>query len=211
MAVDERRHSDVVHLPLAISVRHLSDTIARLKRSTRLYHPFRGFDCSSGQLTPIPVQHWGIQVRRFAVKYAVQVRQLRKEDVDARYVGNILKYAKNLLWNTSILSVDDKAIVPIGEPDAPVSTGVRGKELDKKRKGLFANTRVRKVIICLECMKSRCVYSTKRLNAAEKAVLEQIDESQLYTCGSSLFPSSSCYCDSIVALIQWKSNTTVPL
>ena len=67
---------------------------------------------------------------RFQVKYAVQVRQLCKEHPDARYVGNILKYVKEfaVLHKPLIcmLSVDDKVIVPVGEPDAPVSTGVRG-------------------------------------------------------------------------------------
>jgi len=51
---------------------------------------------------------------QFQVKHGVQVCQLRKDHPDARYVGNIL------------ISVDDKAIVPVGEPHCPVSTGVRG-------------------------------------------------------------------------------------
>ena len=53
------------------------------------------------------------------------------------------------------------------------------------------------MIVCQECLKPRCVYALRKLNDTETAVVDDIDDSRLYTCGSSLFPSSSCYYDSV--------------
>ena len=67
---------------------------------------------------------------RFDVKFAVQVRQLCKSHPDSKYVMVLLKYAKEYAvtfsQHVTLVSVDDKAIIPIGEPGAAVSTGVRG-------------------------------------------------------------------------------------
>ena len=67
---------------------------------------------------------------RFQVKYAVQARQMRKSHPDSRYVAVILQYMKHFVIRfkdaTLLLSVDDKAIVPVGEPGLPISSGVRG-------------------------------------------------------------------------------------
>ena len=64
------------------------------------------------------------------VKFAVQARQMRKSHPDARYVVVILQYVKHFVvafkQHTLLLSIDDKAIVPVGEPENPISTGVRG-------------------------------------------------------------------------------------
>ena len=55
---------------------------------------------------------------------------MRKSHPDAKYIAVILQYVKKfaVTFNhlTRILSVDDKAIIPVGEPDNPISTGVRG-------------------------------------------------------------------------------------
>ena len=62
--------------------------------------------------------------------FAVQIRQLRKNHPDSKCVMVLLKYAKEFAVNFSqhvmLACVDDKAIVPVGEPSAAVSTGVRG-------------------------------------------------------------------------------------
>jgi hypothetical protein len=67
---------------------------------------------------------------KFNLRYAVQCRQLRHEHPDSKYVAVLLRYAKEfaVLLSDSMLmiSVDDKAIVPVGEPHLPVSTRVRG-------------------------------------------------------------------------------------
>ena len=67
---------------------------------------------------------------QFNVKYAVQAWQMRKSHPDARYVAVILQYVKHfdVSWTEHIimLYLDDKAIIPVGEPDKPISNGVHG-------------------------------------------------------------------------------------
>ena len=133
-AVDERRHSDILHMPAAISIRHLREVIVQ-----RLDLKF------PGEAKPIPSEEWirlqfwpcnpysGSALKytgKFAVKYGVQIRQLRKDHPDGRYVNVLQQYAKDFAVKhksiVRMISVDDKAIIPIGEPGLPVSTGVRG-------------------------------------------------------------------------------------
>ena len=121
-------------MPFAISVSHLRDLI-----SHRLKEEFPEMDVLVPSLewirlqflphnpyTATALRHTG----RFDVKYAVQCRQLRKDHPDAKYVAVILRYAKEFAVEHSnsllMISVDDKAIIPVGEPQCPVSTGVRG-------------------------------------------------------------------------------------
>ena len=67
---------------------------------------------------------------RFNVKFGVQIRQLRKEHPDIHYVSALLQYVRNFAVqfrdHLMLVSVDDKAIIPVGEPSCHVSTGVRG-------------------------------------------------------------------------------------
>ena len=60
----------------------------------------------------------------------MQVRQLRKEHPDSHYVSALLQYVRHFSVAhrliMTLVSVDDKAIIPVGEPHCPVSTGVRG-------------------------------------------------------------------------------------
>lgn len=132
--VNERRHGDTMYLPIAISVRDLCEVVSeRLSKK----HP--------GNQPPTPSEEW-VRLQfwprnpyarsslrytgRFQVKYAVQARQMRKSHPDGRYVAVILRYIKQFTVSfteyTLLLSVDDKAIVPVGEPNNPISTGVRG-------------------------------------------------------------------------------------
>lgn len=133
-AVQERRHGEAMYMPVAISVNHLREIV-----SAKLKEKFPTEEVS------IPSLEWmGLQflprnpysttalryTGKFNVKYAVQCRQLRHEHPDVKYVAVILRYAKEfaVLHSESVLmiSVDDKAIVPVREPQQPVSTGVRG-------------------------------------------------------------------------------------
>jgi len=45
-------------------------------------------------------------------------------------VGNILKYVKGFAVKhrsfVHMMSVDDKVIIPVGEPHCPISTGIKG-------------------------------------------------------------------------------------
>ncbi|KAI8511918.1 hypothetical protein Bbelb_110180 [Branchiostoma belcheri] len=67
---------------------------------------------------------------RFDVKYAVQSRVLRLEHEDAKYAATQFKYMKEFACkyreHTKMICLDDKAIVPVGEPEHAVSSGVRG-------------------------------------------------------------------------------------
>ena len=55
---------------------------------------------------------------------------MRKAHPYSKYVAVTLQYVKNFAVkyksHALLLSVDDKAIVPVGEPDNPISTGVHG-------------------------------------------------------------------------------------
>ena len=132
--VNERRHGDTMYLPIAISVRDLRDIVIE-----RLVKQF------PNDSVPTPLEEWlrlqfwprnpyaSNAIRytgRFQVKFAVQAHQMRKSHPDARYVAVILQYVKHFAvafkQHTLLLSVDDKAIVPVGEPGDPISTGVRG-------------------------------------------------------------------------------------
>ena len=64
------------------------------------------------------------------MKFGVQVRQPWHTHPDSHYVSVLLKYIKEFSVKfrdiLQYVSVDDKAIIPVGEPGMPVSTGVRG-------------------------------------------------------------------------------------
>ncbi|XP_078662870.1 uncharacterized protein LOC144906461 isoform X2 [Branchiostoma floridae x Branchiostoma belcheri] len=66
------------------------------------------------------------------VQYKIQRRQLRAFHPDAHYCACLLKYLKQMAVLLSGVAVlffcDDKAKVPVGDPDLPISTGVRGKK-----------------------------------------------------------------------------------
>ncbi len=55
---------------------------------------------------------------------------MRKSHPDAHYVNALLQYVKGFAVKfreyCQYISADDKVIIPVGEPDLPISTGVRG-------------------------------------------------------------------------------------
>ena len=126
-AVQERRQGQYLYLPFAISVSDLINQIKTRKPDV---------DCPSAewvrlQFTPCnpytksALKHTG----RFPIKFAVQARQMRNEHVDSKYGYTIFKYLKEFCVqhreNTKLFFVDDKAVIPVGEPSNPVSTNVR--------------------------------------------------------------------------------------
>ena len=134
LAVDERRHGDVMHMPFAVSIRHLLELITERLKSK---HPDSTVAIPSQEW--VRLQFWPANayteraVRytgRFKVKFGVQVRQLRKDHPDSHYVSALLKYVRAFAVRyrnyVLLVSVDDKCIIPVGEPACPVSTGVRG-------------------------------------------------------------------------------------
>lgn len=121
LAADDRQHGETLHMPLAISVRHLCQK--RLHGTEMPVVPSEEWI----RLQFWPLYHYS---GRFQVKFGVQIRQLRKDHPDQHYVSTLLQYVRHfsvLMHDVATyMSVDDKAIVPVGEPKAPVSTGVRG-------------------------------------------------------------------------------------
>ena len=63
------------------------------------------------------------------MKFGVQIRQLRKDHPDAKYCRVILKYARQFSCLhravATYMSVDDKAIVPVGKPNLPIAASSR--------------------------------------------------------------------------------------
>ncbi|KAK6177156.1 hypothetical protein SNE40_015315 [Patella caerulea] len=128
LAVHERRHGQHMYLPYAISI---EDLVSIIKKRLP-------------ENTPIPSNEW-VRLQfwptnpntitalrytaRFEVKFTIQSRQIRGQHEDSHYVAVQLQYIKAFAVKyrefTDFLWIDDKAIVPIGEPGLPVSTGVR--------------------------------------------------------------------------------------
>ena len=63
--------------------------------------------------------------------------------------------------------------------------------MDKKRKDLIVSSKAQCVLVCQECFKPHRVYSKNKFKPEQKAAIEELQESHLYTCGSSLFPPES--------------------
>ena len=133
-AVDDCRHGNTLHMPIAISVGDLRDIIEeRLRTKFPEEEPtLPSVEWIRLQFAPRnPYSSNSLRYTgRFDVKFAVQICQLRKSHPDSKYVMVLLKYAKeyavNFSQHVTLVSVDDKAIIPVGEPGAAVSTGVRG-------------------------------------------------------------------------------------
>ncbi|XP_052286545.1 uncharacterized protein LOC127882125 isoform X2 [Dreissena polymorpha] len=130
-AADDRRHN-TAHLSQWFSVEELIEcTKARLPEDT----PVPSGSLVRLQFAPKnPFTHRALCFTgRFDVQYKVQRRQLRVSHQDQHYCAAILKYFKHMAVEQKdakpvVLFCDDKAKIPVGEPEAPVSTGVRGKK-----------------------------------------------------------------------------------
>ena len=132
--MDERRHDDTLHMPFALSIRHLREIVEkRLKQkfpdSTSAIPSVKWIRLQfwlSNQYTNQAIRYTG----RFNVKFGVQIRQLRKDHPDKHYVSALLQYVRQFSVKfcdcVMLISVDDKGIVPVGEPKCPISTGVHG-------------------------------------------------------------------------------------
>ncbi len=124
----ERRHTQVAYMPVAVSVRALVEEIkALLPQGT----PIPGMTTVKLSFWPCnPYLHSSISYSAdFKVKRAVQQRMVKARHEDANYAFIYAMYMKNLAVrfrdNSVFISVDDKAVVPVGEPNKPISTGVR--------------------------------------------------------------------------------------
>lgn len=129
MPVNERRHGEELYLPMAISIEDLRNQVSkRLPNGT----PIPCSETVRLQFQPNSTfQKTALKYSgRFNVKFRVQTRLARVNHVDARYVATSFRYLKEFCVSNrddvTLVCLDDKAIVPVGEPGIPISTGVRG-------------------------------------------------------------------------------------
>ncbi|XP_046341796.2 uncharacterized protein LOC124122725 [Haliotis rufescens] len=128
LAVHERRHGSQLYLPYAISIDDLVSTV-RGRVDPEVLIPSNEW---------VRLQFWPANpttrtafhyTGRFNVKFSLQTRQIHGKHEDSHYVASQLvylkKFAVKLREHVDFFWLDDKAIVPIGEPGLPVSTGVR--------------------------------------------------------------------------------------
>ena len=131
-AVDDRRHGEVTHLAMAISVRDLRDQVQA--------------QCPGE--TPIPCESW-IRLQfwpktqhaksrvhytgKLDVRFMVQARQFRKTHPDAHYAAALFRYQRELAVqfkdHSVFFSLDDKHRVKVGEPGFPVAAAERGRRV----------------------------------------------------------------------------------
>ncbi|XP_013398537.1 uncharacterized protein LOC106165011 [Lingula anatina] len=139
--VDDRRHGQVCHMALAMSVPDFINQVsARLPAGSEI--PSASW---------VSLQFWPKNpfvdraVRytgRLNVKYMVQSRQLNHDHVDAHYVAAIFKYLKSfsVMFKeyTALVFLDDKHGIKVGEPGYPVAAVDRGKSVLVARDNVFA-------------------------------------------------------------------------
>ena len=131
-AVDDRRHSTIVHMAKAISVRDLREKVKER--------------CPPGTLVPsdewIRLQfapscvssHTALQYTgKLQVCHKVQQRQWRKQHEDSHYAACIYcyqrEYAVQMQQQCVFVCIDDKHRVKIGEPNCPVASAERGRQV----------------------------------------------------------------------------------
>ena len=137
-AVDERRHDQVadgdavVHLAAALSLRDLHEQVKKR--------------CDEN--TPIPsrdwlrLQFWPRRINSstcsryygtIKVKYMVQARQFRHQHIDMHYASALFRYLKEFCIkyrdDATMVCMDDKHSMKIGEPGYPVAAVERGKQV----------------------------------------------------------------------------------
>lgn len=131
-AVDDRRHSCVMHMACAISVRDLIEQVrARCPNDTKV-------PCTSW----VQLQFWPKTIHakskihytgRLNIKFMVQARQFRKSHVDAHYASAVFRYQREMAVQfkeySNFVCLDDKHRIKVGEPKFPVAAAERGRRV----------------------------------------------------------------------------------
>ena len=129
-AADERRHN-IAHLAEWLS---LGELVRKTEEQCPPDTPVPSKSLVRLQFAPRnPYTHKALTfTSKIQVQYKIQRRQLRVTHPDEHYCAAQFKYFKEkaveLKEKAAVFFCDDKAKVPIGEPGAPISTGVRGKK-----------------------------------------------------------------------------------
>ena len=140
VAVDDRRHGQVVHLAQYISVRDFQEQVEK--------------QCPSG--VPIPSLEW-IRLQfwppspqskqashytgRLDVKFAIQRRQWRQEHDDTHYAAAIFRYEREFAIKfrdyCGFACLDDKHRIKVGDPGSPLAAVERGRRVLVQRNTSF--------------------------------------------------------------------------
>lgn len=126
-AVDDRRHSQVLRIAKAISVRDFKDQVAQRCPP--------GTSISSDELVWLQFvpAHTSKYTARLQVKKKIQQRQWRKEHEDVHHAVCIFRYMREyalLLQSSAIFAcLDDKHNVKVGEPNCPLAAAERGRQV----------------------------------------------------------------------------------
>lgn len=123
--VHERRHGNHTYMPIAISLEDLRDQVQKtLPPDTPVP------SISWLRLNLWPSNPYGSSAEnytgRFKMKFAIQQRLVRASHPDNQYAFYLFSMMKKMSVkfreDSTFICVDDKAVVPIGEPGKPVST-----------------------------------------------------------------------------------------
>ncbi|PKB96003.1 hypothetical protein RhiirA5_435648 [Rhizophagus irregularis] len=136
-AVHERRHTTMMFMPVAISIRELRENIIERLQTKHDEETFSKIPIPSEEW--IRLQFWPKTIYaktsmqytgRFEISYKVQSRLLRKSHPDSHYCAAMFRYTRLFAIKfrkfACFISADDKHKVPVGEI-VETSTGVRNK------------------------------------------------------------------------------------
>ena len=139
-AVDDRRHTQVVHLAKAISIRDLREQVSnRCQPDT----PIPSDEYIRLQFLPRRKNTKTAEyyTGKLDVKRMVQQRQWRKSHEDSHYCACIFRYMREyaLLMRelSALVCMDDKHRVKVGEPSCPVAATERGRQVIVHGKSVF--------------------------------------------------------------------------
>ena len=140
IAVDDQRHSSVVHLAKAISIRDFRDQV---EKSFPVGTPIPSLEWIRLQFWPKSPQskqscHY---TGCLDVKFAVQRRQWRLQHEDAHYAAALFRYEREFVIkfcdNCIFVCLDDKHRIKIGDPGSPLAAIERGRRVLVQAKTTF--------------------------------------------------------------------------
>ena len=139
-AVDDRRHTEVVHLARAISVRDLRQQVmARCPEGIKVLSE-SWIQLQFWLKTPhakSKVHYTG----KLDVRFMVQARQFRKTHCDSHYAAALFRYEREyaIMFKDycSFVCLDDKHRIKIGEPEYPGAAVERGRKVIVSRNSSF--------------------------------------------------------------------------
>ncbi|KAI8484568.1 hypothetical protein Bbelb_376750 [Branchiostoma belcheri] len=139
--VDDRRHGQVCHMALALSVPDfINQVFKRLPEGAKV-----------PSSTWVSLQFWPKNAfvdrairytGRLGVKYMVQSRQLNHDHPDCHYAAAVFRYFREFAvmfrQSCSVVFLDDKHAIKVGEPGFPVAAVDRGKSVLVAKNTTFA-------------------------------------------------------------------------